>query len=105
MAEKQKKSKSKYKNLGPMKYEEGSLADIAVEQIKKEGWSSTIGFPPKAHDYLRRKGFFSPKGTLPKKKVEPSGLGGKARVMKKGGKVSCGSPVKIYKKGGYVEGE
>ena len=109
-----KKKKKWYKNpdLLVPPYEEGSLMDEFVKQVDKHGASSLVIPTKRSHDYLRSKGFFSAPGTLPKKKVEPSGLKGKAKVMKKGGKVSrirkskaAGSSIKTYGKGGYVEGE
>jgi len=98
-----KRKRPKLKDIGPVKYEEGSLMDTYVKQVQKHGASSLLMPDKETHDYLKRKGFFSPKGTLPKKKVKPSGMKGKARVMKKGGKV--GDSIKTYRNGGYVEGK
>ena len=98
-----KKKRPKLKNIGPVKFEEGSGLDVIIKQVEEHGASSLLLPDEKTSRYLKRKGFFSPKGTLPKKKVKPSGMKSKAKVMKKGGKV--GNSIKTYSSGGYVEGK
>tara|TARA_R110002012_G_scaffold94030_2_gene227879 strand:+ start:300 stop:815 length:516 start_codon:yes stop_codon:yes gene_type:complete len=90
-----KKKKKSYKT-----YEEGSLMDAYVKQVQKHGASSLLMPDKETHDYLKRKGFFSPKGTLPKKKVKPSGMKGKAKVMKEGGKVGLYANMNKRKRAG-----
>ena len=60
-----KKKKKSYKT-----YEEGSLMDAYVKQVQKHGASSLLMPDEKTHRYLKRLGFFSPEGTLPKKKED-----------------------------------
>ena len=96
-----KKKKKSYKT-----YEEGSLMDAYVKQVQKHGASSLLIPDKETHRYLKRKGFFSPEGTLPKKKEDyhnPSGMKGKTPKYKRGGKV--GNSIRTYGSGGYVEGK
>ena len=97
MAKKKKSKKKKWDR----RYEEGSLMDAYVKQVQKHGASSLILPDEKTSRYLKRKGFFSPKGTLPKKKEDyhnPSGMKSKTPKYKRGGKV--GDSIKTYSHGG-----